>query len=538
MKKNKKIVALLALVMMTCVSQSVVLNAQEEPTEEVKDVEMTKEQASETQDIVATVNPKMEEKGVLKVNAETRGSDVSTLAEGDIEINEENFPDATFRDYVINKLNGGSTTLTTAKLNTITKIDVENKAITNLKGIEYFTALTELSCGINQLTSLDVSKNTALEALVCDQNQLTNLDVSKNTALTDLYCYNNSLTSLDVSKNTRLIQFACNNNQLTSLDVSKNMLLSTFFAGNQSVTIDIEEGKDSIDLKTLNSKIDTSKMSSLRNATLNGNILSNLKYGEPVTYNYDCGNGQTLGISLTFKIPTPDIVEPSGLKLKEGKTLSEIVLPTGWTWVNPATVATISTRSIHTYPARLAVDDVKYNYTGVSGYNATGHYVERDLNVNVIQNPVINPDGSTTIFPGDTITTPGGGSIDLPNGGELKPDGSMNVKPGGSITTPDGTITLPEGGTIKPDGSIVVKPGGSIVTPDETITFPNGGSLNADGTITKSEDPNKPSVGNSAKSDSNVKTGDQSNQKGLLALLGMSAIMILNSIVKRNKETR
>ena len=36
----------------------------------------------------------------------------------------------------------------------------------------------------NQLTTLDVSKNTALTDLDCDNNQLTTLDVSKNTALT------------------------------------------------------------------------------------------------------------------------------------------------------------------------------------------------------------------------------------------------------------------------------------------------------------------------------------------------------------------
>ena len=51
MKKNKKTVALLALVIMTCVSQSVVLNAQEEPT--------AKEQESEVQEKVGSVNPGM-----------------------------------------------------------------------------------------------------------------------------------------------------------------------------------------------------------------------------------------------------------------------------------------------------------------------------------------------------------------------------------------------------------------------------------------------------------------------------------------------
>lgn len=78
------------------------------------------------------------------------------------------------------------------------------------------TALTELDCNYDNLTSLDVSKNTALEELYCSSNNLTSLDVSKNTALTELYCDGNNLTSLDVSKNTALTWLNCRDNKLTS----------------------------------------------------------------------------------------------------------------------------------------------------------------------------------------------------------------------------------------------------------------------------------------------------------------------------------
>jgi Leucine-rich repeat (LRR) protein len=74
----------------------------------------------------------------------------------------------------------------------------------------------------NQLTSLDVSKNTALTGLMCENNQLTSIDVSKNTALFVLHCNNNQLTSLDVSKNTELLWLWCHSNQLTSLDLITN----------------------------------------------------------------------------------------------------------------------------------------------------------------------------------------------------------------------------------------------------------------------------------------------------------------------------
>lgn len=47
---------------------------------------------------------------------------------------------------------------------------IARKGLTSLKGIEYFTALTELRCNNNQLTTLDVSKNTALTVLWCETN--------------------------------------------------------------------------------------------------------------------------------------------------------------------------------------------------------------------------------------------------------------------------------------------------------------------------------------------------------------------------------
>ena len=60
--------------------------------------------------------------------------------------------------------------------------------------IRYFTALRELSCGNNQLTSLDLSNNTDLRELSCGNNQLTSLDLSNNTDLRGLSCGNNQLT--------------------------------------------------------------------------------------------------------------------------------------------------------------------------------------------------------------------------------------------------------------------------------------------------------------------------------------------------------
>lgn len=132
-----------------------------------------------------------------------------------------------------------------------------NSPISNLTGIEAFTALTYLNClgnnltsldfsantaltflncGFNDLTSLNVSANAALESIYCQNNQLTNIDVSANNALFSLYCSNNLLTSIDVSSNSNLGQFYCDNNQLTNLDFSSNTLLQTLYCNNNQLS--------------------------------------------------------------------------------------------------------------------------------------------------------------------------------------------------------------------------------------------------------------------------------------------------------------
>jgi hypothetical protein len=117
-----------------------------------------------------------------------------------------------------------------------------NQKIQSLQGIGCFTALRNLKCQYNQLTSLNLNQNTALKYLYCNDNQLTSLNVSQNTALTQLYCQVNQLTSLNVSQDTALIQLYCYSNQLISLDVSQNTALTTLQCGdNQLTSLDVSQ---------------------------------------------------------------------------------------------------------------------------------------------------------------------------------------------------------------------------------------------------------------------------------------------------------
>ena len=164
---------------------------------------------------------------------------------GDVAINADNFPDANLRAFLKDEDYGSDGVITAAELADIDKMDCSESKIASLKGIEYFTELTELDCcnwddtssTHNTLTSLDVSKNTKLKYLYCDGNAITSLDLSSNANLIQVNCANNTLTSLKLGNNTSLIDLSCENNALTSLDVSKNTGLKYLNCANNDLTV-------------------------------------------------------------------------------------------------------------------------------------------------------------------------------------------------------------------------------------------------------------------------------------------------------------
>ena len=93
-----------------------------------------------------------------------------------------NIPDANFKNYLLGHtaINTNSDTeIQVSEASAFTgTINCPNLSIADLTGIEAFTALTQLLCEFNSLTSLDVSNNTALTVLFCYNNSLTSLDVA------------------------------------------------------------------------------------------------------------------------------------------------------------------------------------------------------------------------------------------------------------------------------------------------------------------------------------------------------------------------
>ena len=149
-----------------------------------------------------------------------------------VEINDTNFPDPVFQQYVKDNIDTADTTcgqkdgrLSKAERDAVTTISIDNQNCTDLTGIAYFANLTTLSCKQNRLNELDLKYNVNLTELDCSYNHLTTLDVSKNAKLRILECSNNGMEKLNLGDITNLRWLLCPENNLTELDVSKNRYL-------------------------------------------------------------------------------------------------------------------------------------------------------------------------------------------------------------------------------------------------------------------------------------------------------------------------
>lgn len=168
------------------------------------------------------------------------------LQAGEVSIDETNFPDSYFREYISEQYDKNRDgMLDDGEISEAMTMFVFDGNVASLEGIKYFTALQVLYCTGTQIESLDLSKNIALTTVECyDNAQLATLDVSGCKSLNSLNCSGSILTTLDVSELTSLTSLNCNFNALTSLDISYNAELNSLrCSNNQLAQLDITQNK-------------------------------------------------------------------------------------------------------------------------------------------------------------------------------------------------------------------------------------------------------------------------------------------------------
>lgn len=124
-----------------------------------------------------------------------------------------NFKAVLINDNAINTNNDGEITESEA-LNFTGIIAAQNSNISNVEGIEFFTNVTRIALFNNNLSTIDVSKNTKVTQLLLSLNNLTSIDISNLTILTDFKCHTNKLTSANIANG--------NNVNMTRMELQGN----------------------------------------------------------------------------------------------------------------------------------------------------------------------------------------------------------------------------------------------------------------------------------------------------------------------------
>lgn len=254
-----------------------------------------------------------------------------------VSLNETNFPNATFREFVERKCDvDGDKLLTPAELGKVEDINLSKpdknnsdqtyaddkyRQIDNFKGIEYFTNLRGVNIdGNTAVTSIDLSSCTKLtdfvgancpklekavlpegvkevyiyisglkefdaakypklEVLKLFDTQVTSIDVSKNPNLRELDLDNDKLTSdVDISNCPELIELSVNSTGIKKLDVSKNKKLEKLdICGNEGIELigieDLTTLKELLAWSCGLKKLDVSKNKGLEKLDINANSL-------------------------------------------------------------------------------------------------------------------------------------------------------------------------------------------------------------------------------------------------------------------------
>ena len=118
--------------------------------------------------------------------------------------------------------------------NNVTVLDITKN--TNLTGLRFES---------NDISELDVTQHINLTGLSIARNNISVLDVTQNINLTGLSCFSNNISVLDVTQNTNLTALDCGDNPFSVLDLSQNTALSFFKCiGNTLTSLNFKNGNN------------------------------------------------------------------------------------------------------------------------------------------------------------------------------------------------------------------------------------------------------------------------------------------------------
>lgn len=156
----------------------------------------------------------------------------------------------------------------TSNISNVAHLEINDKGIHDLTGIESFTSLTHLYCNQNDITTIDVSQNTELIFFFCTQNALSTIDISHNVNLNSFGCDFNQISSINMGS-TDIMSVSVGNNLLTGIDVSQNEKLKVLYCSNNLLThLDLSHNNEFVGIDCSSNQLESLNMANGTNQSI------------------------------------------------------------------------------------------------------------------------------------------------------------------------------------------------------------------------------------------------------------------------------
>lgn len=192
----------------------------------------------------------------------------------------------------------------TNNIENVTELTLMQLGITDLTGIEDFSALTHLTITDNNLLYINIDQNLNLEHLSIASDSLAHLDVTKNSNLLLLVANCPLLPELDITQSILLEYLSITHTNFPEIDLSQNVNLWVIWANFASLTsIDVSNLPLLMDLMVMDnqlSTIDVSQNPLLRDIRCDSNLLTELDVSNnPDLLTILVNNNQIKSLNLT-----------------------------------------------------------------------------------------------------------------------------------------------------------------------------------------------------------------------------------------------
>lgn len=403
-----------------------------------------------------------------------KGVKPTFIFETSLPINEKNFPDPNFRNYIKNYKAGGRDVLTVEEQRKVESIEVKGWNISNLKGIEAFPNLKELNCENNSIQKLDLRQNPMLKTLKCNKNQLTQLDLSKNPDIDYLNCSDNQLEQLDVS-HLKLDYLYCSNNKLEQLDVKNSKWLRELDCSKNELTgldVDVTHKPNLIRVECQNNQLTSlilGENKGLEKLNCAHNQLTQLNLNNMISLKeLNCSNNQLTVLDVSSSPDLTTLVlknnHLTSLNLDNNPKLELTtytdIYHSDFNNVYTVTLNPDRTFDLSTLPGNFEINRVTEWVNG----NANGYILTVNEGTNVVYYGYQCITGMLDVGFTLDVTGTGGGTPGGSTGGTTIPSEAGKYQ----LTVTDGVATV-NGST----GAVLnVKPGDTVTLTADTTKFP------------------------------------------------------------------